>query len=459
MRNIRIALVFPCLLAFAALRADDWPMLAHDMRRTGHAPESFQHQGAFDTALWKANFIDTFSSYATPIAARETVFISGWSGNIYALGLFDGRDKWIYKCGSAVLSPPCWAGGRLFVAADDGRILCLDADNGSLLWSFECEGPAWGSPLAVNGIVLAGDRAGLFYALDAESGAEQWRLACAAPICMSPASDGERVFFGSEDMRGHAVEIASGRERWTSGRMTICSFGLTWPVVAGGKAIFVGNSLIQQYRYYRDGDEFYQEALCQGTEEAKSTYIQNILAERPEWQSVFLFDCATGAAGPVAAALYNQGSWGPMAPPVVRDNGEVILRSLGKNVGMSSNCGWSRLDTGTGLLHEICPPQNFNWLDVPYAMSGCADGLFVCRGNGLASQFVRWGDDEQTAWNMGSKVRSLIVPDPVTLGESLLDMEPMVRSTGLCAQAVMSQGIVLKMGNCELWAFDARTSE
>jgi len=215
--------------------------------------------------------------------------------------------------------------------------------------------------------------------------------------------------------------------------------------------IFTGCTLVLQYRYYKTGDVFYQEAMAKGSEDEKSQALQASLLQMPEFQSVFMFDRGTGKPGPVVAAMYNQGHWGPMAPPVVRDSGEAIIRSLGEHVWMSNYCGWSRIDLLTGFLSEICPPAPFNWLDVPYSMSGCGTGLFVDHYGGNAVEFFAWnGSRQEPLVNAKTSLPIAFKHD------SPGGIHPRVRHNGLTSPPVLANGILYKLAGLRLCAYDTR---
>lgn len=465
-KNITRALaLFSLFLAFFIchspfILAEDWPMAAFNRERHNCTPEAFRRGPALNKALWRAQISDVLLSHVTPITAEGKAIIPGWSGNVYAFDLFTGAKAWQAELGSPIFSTACHANGKIFVGCHDGRLAALNAGDGALLWEFRCGGSVWASPLVDQGLVMAGARDGVFYAVDAETGKLKWSFECSERIMCTAASDGERVYFGAEDMRGHAMEIATGREAWVTEQMSFSSFGLAWPVVTAGRVIFTGNTLVAQKRYYAVGDEIYRLAVDSGDEDAKSVSLQESLERLPEFQCQRIFDAETGKQGPIVAALYNQGHWGPMAPAVVRDSGEVVIRSLGEHAWMSDACGWSRVDLDTGHIYQICKPSGSNWLDVPYGAAGCKTGLFVdpqsaYTGNAII-EFVPWDETQQIRLASAADAK-IHAPDS---GVPATGMSPKIRSTGLTSPAVLSRGILLKLGTSNslpaLWAFDMR---
>ncbi|MDP7340719.1 MAG: PQQ-binding-like beta-propeller repeat protein, partial [Vicinamibacterales bacterium] len=67
----------------------------------------------------------------------DTVFVSAKDYNtVYALDAADGSEKWHYRAGGQVDSPPSILGDLVLFGSADGWIYCLHADDGRLVWRF-----------------------------------------------------------------------------------------------------------------------------------------------------------------------------------------------------------------------------------------------------------------------------------------------------------------------------------
>lgn len=140
---------------------------------------------------------------STPTVAGGLVYVTTWSGWIYALRARSGTIKWSYDTASGSpsgvqSSVTVTADGRALVGDSRGVVHCLNAKNGALLWTANVGDPVadsahiWGSPVVANGRVFVGRAShsdvpctqGHLYAFDLDTGAELWRHATVpARVC------------------------------------------------------------------------------------------------------------------------------------------------------------------------------------------------------------------------------------------------------------------------------------
>ncbi len=150
-------------------------------------------------------------------------------GNVYALAVATGRERWRYTAGTLFRSSPAVAEGYVVVGGADGYVYALNLADGKLRWRGETEGATLdsekegfdrktiqGSPAIAGGKVYVGSRDAYLYAFDLATGKRLWRAGRPAPwVVTSPVVWGGRIYFGSSD--GHyvaAVDADSGERVW-----------------------------------------------------------------------------------------------------------------------------------------------------------------------------------------------------------------------------------------------------
>jgi polyvinyl alcohol dehydrogenase (cytochrome) len=177
----------------------DWPMLGHNLARTGAYPcdtaISPETVGELELA-WFHNTYDVVT--ATPAVVDGVAYVGDWSGRFYALDAETGEASWTFQ---AATEPNVYAGNIVASAA------VAELDGTSL-------------------VVFASGRT--LYALDATTGTERWSYAVGTAdpedfteIESSPAVFDGKVFVGVDvhnrpDQRAGllAVDLTTGEELW-----------------------------------------------------------------------------------------------------------------------------------------------------------------------------------------------------------------------------------------------------
>jgi outer membrane protein assembly factor BamB len=103
-------------------------------------------------------------------------------------GDLSGQQVWEFKGIGRSISTPSIADGVLYISDYSGRVYALDAKTGEPFWEFDTKGHIWGSTLAVDGKVLIANEEGELYVLSGgkEGGEELALLEFPAPIYSSP---------------------------------------------------------------------------------------------------------------------------------------------------------------------------------------------------------------------------------------------------------------------------------
>jgi outer membrane protein assembly factor BamB len=187
---------------------------------------------------------DVFLS--SPVVADGAVYFGSGDGNVYAVDVATGEQRWNFKTGDVVHSSPAFAEGVLFFGSWDSYFYAVDAKTGTEKWRFHGgEDPLLhnqvgfqSSPAVVNGTVYTGCRDSNLYALDAATGKEKWRFFNDLSwVITSPAVADGKVFFATSDSSLYYVVDA------TSGKPVLKRQGKAYmfssPTVAGD-VVFIG---------------------------------------------------------------------------------------------------------------------------------------------------------------------------------------------------------------------------
>ena len=182
---------------------------------------------------------------SSPVVVDRTIVIGAGDGNVYALDLTTGRERWRVKTGGKVRATPSVKDGVAVVGSWDGRVYAIDMATGTTRWVHHTVGDtldlkregydrrAIQSTAAIaEGNVFLGSRDDGFYALDFATGERKWRSSHQTSwVVGSPAVRDGRAYVGSSDGHFiHSVEVASGRELW---RTPVGSNVLSSPVLTG----------------------------------------------------------------------------------------------------------------------------------------------------------------------------------------------------------------------------------
>ena len=217
-----------CWRANAAATGDEWPMFRGGPALAGVAGGSLPERLEL---LWTFKTGGPVKSSSAIV--QDRVFIGSDDGNVYALGLADGKKVWAFKTGGGVESSPLVLEGRVFVGSSDGFLYALEAATGKPAWKYETGDKILGAPNWVR--------------LGAGSGADVSPAATGSP----PAAESSRaggpegrrdarptaVLVGSYDFKLHCVATGTGRSNWVYETGNYINGS---PAVDNGQAIFGG---------------------------------------------------------------------------------------------------------------------------------------------------------------------------------------------------------------------------
>lgn len=169
--------------------------------------------------LWRSPPHVTEGGESAPIVVGDTVYVTNWLTELYALNLFDGEIRWSRKLNAdgfpwayGILATPAYADGVLYVPTTFGHLHAIDAASGQEKWRLEADdgfvhaahyqgrSQAFTSAPIVTGRTLwVGGPDGRLRAIDPVTGEPLWSFELPVPILMSPAPAGDALILGTYD--------------------------------------------------------------------------------------------------------------------------------------------------------------------------------------------------------------------------------------------------------------------
>jgi outer membrane protein assembly factor BamB len=161
--------------------------------------------------------IDLEAIYTTPPVIDGTVYLGGYSGDVYALSLDEGSVLWSFDTDGPIIAGLAASETAVYAATDKGLLYVLDPQNGQpKVTPFDAGGGIWGTPLLVEDVIYVASVNGKLYALDAETLDPIWDAPFEAGrgLISDPVLADGAILVGGFDRTLHAVDAASGEERW-----------------------------------------------------------------------------------------------------------------------------------------------------------------------------------------------------------------------------------------------------
>ena len=272
------------LVATAMTSQPVWPTVQATPARSGyHSTEQVPTQPlmcnwTFDTTTTADDVVGVRGiGNASPVIGTELLYFANDAGNVYALDIETGEQRWRYTNSDPVhsVSSPTQAGNTLFVGIDD-KLHALAADTGARKWAATIgDGAIDGSPTVVGDIVVAqseqvhgidretgtiewtvetnGGRQSVLaamdkmvyvvdttqlHAIDGTDGSTKWMTELDCELSTSPVVSDTTVFVGGEDGTLTAIEADSGQTNW---RVDVGTEIEASPAVANG-TIYIGTA-------------------------------------------------------------------------------------------------------------------------------------------------------------------------------------------------------------------------
>ena len=196
--------------------------------RKDFADYSTDGAGSWLGSLWSDGVSAKIAGGIT--LAYESVFFGTENGDVFALDVKTGEQKWHVKVKGEVLAAPAVEENVVVVNTGSGVMFALDASNGEQLWRYESDVPALSlrgisAPAAGSGGAIVGTATGKLAVNIIDNGQTVWEQTIAAPsgateldrivdIDSKPLLVGATVFVISYDGTLASVDLRSGRVIW-----------------------------------------------------------------------------------------------------------------------------------------------------------------------------------------------------------------------------------------------------
>jgi glucose dehydrogenase len=170
-----------------------------------------------------------------PAVSGDTLYLCTYEGDVSALNLRTGVEKWKVHTKEGAISLTV-ADGILYYRNDKGHIETLDAGSGKPSASLKREHQA-GTPLAMRDqtIYFGGWRKGNVFAVDAQTSRKKWEYdnkgACSTPIIAENV-----VYVTCSDQRLYALDATTGEKLWITKPYKA---SLSAPIIAQGVIYFI----------------------------------------------------------------------------------------------------------------------------------------------------------------------------------------------------------------------------
>jgi len=165
-----------------------------------------------------------------PGVGENLVVIGTLDGQVIALDINDGSEKWRARVPGEVISAPAVSQGLVFVRSNDGRVTAFEASNGTQKWFNPSELPALtvrgNAPVVTGpGVLFIGKDDGAVAALAMQDGRTLWDQTVGSPegrteldrmadVDGAPVLEGNTLFVSSFKNQTMAIEGPTGRPLW-----------------------------------------------------------------------------------------------------------------------------------------------------------------------------------------------------------------------------------------------------
>lgn len=205
--------------------------------------------------VWK-KFLGS-SIHATPILHNGTVIAGTWKGDMVALNVADGSERWRFATGGSgvmvgMQGSPVLGNNQLYFGSRNGIAYALDATTGKEIWK-HVSGESWlvGTPVLKDGLVFhTSSDTYLVLALDTKTGNPVFQFKANGYLFSSPAIAGDQLYVGDFTGQLYSLSIASHAKKWSAFK-TAAHNESAASILNNGKLDFVkaaGQRSLQNYQ-------------------------------------------------------------------------------------------------------------------------------------------------------------------------------------------------------------------
>lgn len=117
-----------------------------------------------------------------PVASSDTIFAGSHEGNVVAVDIATGKERWAIDLEVAISGGVGYAAGQVMVGTIEGDVYSLDAADGSINWTAKVSSEILSSPKSNGDVTVVQTVDNKLFALDAATGGELWQHDGDAPI-------------------------------------------------------------------------------------------------------------------------------------------------------------------------------------------------------------------------------------------------------------------------------------
>lgn len=247
-----------------------WPMLGHEMRRSGRSRNVGPDDAVILTAPWPylaGGRVNT----APAIDLAGSLYFGAQDGRLYSVDRL-GATRFTFNAGAPIRSSPALVAdgpgptpgepstlplaGAIYFGADDGKLYAVSSTDGGLRWSLTPGNPPNSAPLRSAPVavrlsgssrsrVYVGSESGKVYAVfetGANSAVTAWEATTGAPVTNAPAlsPDAAIVYVGGADGKLYCLDASAGFHLAQT-PVDLGQGALTPPVVDEAGNVYVGS--------------------------------------------------------------------------------------------------------------------------------------------------------------------------------------------------------------------------
>ncbi len=356
-RTLAAMLLAASAAGHAAAGEGDWPQLQYDPAHTGAAPAG--PTGPCRVA-WHRDLGEPIATAAQPVAAGGRLFVGTCHGRLVALAAEDGKTRWRYETGGAILGSPAWRGGVVYVNSMDGRCHAVGADDGKRRWTFATGEGLWAAPVIAAGKVFVAGRDGFVYALAPDDGRCLWKAPVGGLVMCTPAFADGRLFVAAGDMRVYALDAEDGSPAWTSPKLPGAAIREYWLVASHGRVVLTTQLAYVCHHTQKQImrgvlDAFNERTRGEPVLRDEQTFpaLREWLEKHPHHRTLLVLDAATGKQAYVAPIITVNGGSCIGPPPTVSQDGWAYTVYANIQLGASGWAFFGRLNLRTGRMEPL----------------------------------------------------------------------------------------------------------
>jgi len=161
----------------------------------------------------------TISVYGNPVLADGVLFVTSFTGEIFAFDSTDGNLKWSKSGFGKIVSRATIFEENVIVVDADGMVTALSQNNGVAVWSYQGSGSIWANPILLNGNLFFGDFKNNYYCINAKDGNQVWKYQGSRGAFYSEAAVIENgsqtlIVVGNFDRSIYAFDAQNGQLVW-----------------------------------------------------------------------------------------------------------------------------------------------------------------------------------------------------------------------------------------------------